>query len=221
MKLFSWLVLAGLAGALATGQPTPKHVAIVIDDGPVPANAVRFLELFETEGVQVSWAYEARDVQQFPETAQAATAAGHEIVNHSFDHLHPRDLDDDALHHEIVDAQAVLAEFSGQTPKWYWRPFGEVDPRQEALWEEAGIKDQDFAFVVTSNDWNSAVDADQIYSDATSYVPDGCIILFHEWRQETVDLMPSIIAELKRQGCVFLTFSKLAHYLEHKQDINN
>ena len=47
---------------------------------------------------------------------------------------------------------------------------------------------------------------------ATTGVTDGCVILFHEWRAETAEQLPAILAELKRQGCVFLTFSQLVAY---------
>jgi len=39
------------------------------------------------------------------------------------------------------------------------------------------------------------------------------VILFHEWRPETATQMKAVIKELKRQGCVFLTFSQMAAYL--------
>ena len=56
----------------------------------------------------------------------------------------------------------------------------------------------------------TAVSSPQVARDA---VPDGSVILFHEWRKETCDQMPAILAELRRQGCVFLTFSDLAAHV--------
>lgn len=218
-----WRLLLGWTGLTLTALSlmadpavTPKHVAIILDDGPVPAQARAFRALFAQERVVVTWAYVAREVQKFPEVAQAALAAGHEVANHSFEHLHPKQLDDAALRHEIVDAQAVLTKVLGRAPTWYWRPFTEADPRQGALWSEAGVKDFGFTHQVWSNDWNSQVDAAQIYHDATTGVQDGTLIIFHEWRAETLQQMPAILAELKRQGCTFLTISELASYLQQR-----
>ena len=64
--------------------------------------------------------------------------------------------------------------------------------------------------------WNPAVTAEQIYTNAVTGVEDGSLIIFHEWRPETLAQMPAILAELKRQGCVFVTVSELATYLGSK-----
>ncbi len=198
---------------MADETPT-KHVALIFDDGPVPAQADAFRELFAREDVKVTWAYVAREVKKYPDLAKAALAAGHEVANHSFEHLHPQQVDDDTLHHEIVGAQAALTELTGVAPRWYWRPFTEADPRQEALWREAGIRDFGFSHQVWSHDWNQSLDAAQIFSNATTDVRDGSLIIFHEWRPETLAQMPAILAELRRQGCEFMTVSELAAYLE-------
>jgi peptidoglycan/xylan/chitin deacetylase (PgdA/CDA1 family) len=41
----------------------------------------------------------------------------------------------------------------------------------------------------------------------------GTVILFHEWRRETLQQLPRILAELRREGCTFLTFSERAEVL--------
>ncbi len=197
-------------------ESSPKHVALIFDDGPVPAQAEAFRELFARERVQVTWAYVAREVQQHPELARAAQAAGHEVANHSFAHQHPTQLDDEALRHEIVEAQRVFATELAVAPVWYWKPFAEADPRQGALWGEAGIRDFGFTHQVWSNDWDRGKSAAEIYAAATDGVQDGSLIIFHEWREETLAQMPAILAELRRQGCTFLTVSELAAYLDRK-----
>ena len=209
-------VLYFTVSVMAAESP-PKHVAIILDDGPVPAQAAAFRELFAKEDVKVTWAYVAREVAAHPELARAAVAAGHEVANHSFAHLHPKSLSDEELHHEIVVAQEVYAAQLGEAkPVWYWRPFTEADPRQPKYWQEAGVKDFGFTHQVWSHDWNPAVTAEQIYTNAVTGVEDGSLIIFHEWRPETLAQMPAILAELKRQGCVFVTVSELAMYLESK-----
>ncbi|MCF3648761.1 polysaccharide deacetylase family protein [Synoicihabitans lomoniglobus] len=197
-------------------ESAPKKVALLFDDGPIPAQAAAFRTLFAAENVRVTWAYEAKEVAAHPEIARAALAAGHEVANHSYAHLHPQQIDDAALRHEIVDAQKVLTAELGVAPRWYWKPFTEADPRQGALWAEAGIRDFDMSPQVWSHDWNTAVDAEAIYRNATTNVGDGSLIIFHEWRAETLAQMPAILAELKRQGCEFVTISELAAYLESK-----
>jgi peptidoglycan/xylan/chitin deacetylase (PgdA/CDA1 family) len=58
-------------------------------------------------------------------------------------------------------------------------------------------------------DYDRSVPAAEILRRATTDVRDGTVILFHEWRTETREQLPAILAELRRQHCVFLTFSEL------------
>ena len=70
--------------------------------------------------------------------------------------------------------------------------------------------------VVVSQDYDRAVNAEEIKRKATTKVTDGSVILFHEWRDETLEQLPAILAELRKQGCVFLNFSELAAYVSTK-----
>jgi peptidoglycan/xylan/chitin deacetylase (PgdA/CDA1 family) len=206
------LVLAALSlplSAAGTEKPAPKRVALVFDDGPSPENAERLLAILEREKVRVSFAYVARNVEAHPALAKKAQAAGHEIVNHSYAHLHPNALSDEGIAQEIVGGQKALAAIVSPAPRWYWAPFGEQDARMPALFEKAGIRPYLPRGFVSSDDWNREVPASEIRRRATTGVGDDTVILFHEWRNETIEELPAILAELKRQGCTFLSFSDL------------
>jgi peptidoglycan/xylan/chitin deacetylase (PgdA/CDA1 family) len=70
--------------------------------------------------------------------------------------------------------------------------------------------------LVDPKDWDRQTTAEQIRERSIQGVEDGTVLLFHEWRQETVDQIPAIIAALREQGCVFLTFSELEASLREK-----
>ena len=93
----------------------------------------------------------------------------------------------------------------------------ETDDRVKAMVTKAKIEIYTPHHLVVSEDYNTAVGADEIRSKATSNVKDGTVILFHEWRKETLEQMPAILKELRRQGCVFDTFSELRTYLDGKK----
>ena len=196
-------------------ESMPKHIALVFDDGPTTENAPKLLAIFEQEKIHVTFGYIGTNVETHPDVAKTVVAAGHEIANHSYSHLHPKDLHDTALEFEITNAQKVIVEKVGYTPKWYWQPYVESDPRIPAIAAKVNIRAYE-PKVVSSNDWKAEMTAEQIKQKATSNIVDGTTILFHEWRNETVAKMPEIIAELKRQGCVFMTFSEMAKYLEER-----
>jgi peptidoglycan/xylan/chitin deacetylase (PgdA/CDA1 family) len=104
----------------------------------------------------------------------------------------------------------LITETTGYVPKWYWPPFLELDDRMPALATKAGIEIYYLKRVIDSKDHDSSVSGRGIRRHATRNVVDGSVIVFHEWRKETREQLPAILTELRRQNCVFMTFSELA-----------
>jgi peptidoglycan/xylan/chitin deacetylase (PgdA/CDA1 family) len=220
VKLLGWLflgfnLLAPLPGF--AGDTNTVRVALVFDDGPFAEHAPKLLDLFTKEKIKVTFSLVASRVETNVAVAKAILAAGHEVANHSYIHRHAKDLDEAKLEQEIVGAQKILAEKTGFTPKWYWPPFLESDDRVRAMATKAKIEVYSLKQVVVSQDYDRSVGATEIKRKATTNIKDGSVILFHEWREETLEQMPAILAELRKQGCAFLTFSELADYMRLKK----
>jgi len=202
--------LGGLAPMLVAAATLPvKRVAFVFDDGPRPADAGALLDVLAKEKIHVTFALVGARVAESPATAHAIAAAGHEVINHSQAHAHPKDLDDAALDREVAEAQQRITAAAGVAPRWYWPPFLEVDDRVRAAAARSHLTVYSPKKIVVSKDYDRSVPAEEIYRRATTDVIDGSVILCHEWREDTRLQLPAILAELRRQNCVFLTFSEL------------
>ncbi|HWA84709.1 MAG TPA: polysaccharide deacetylase family protein [Opitutus sp.] len=186
------------------------RIAMIFDDGPLPGQTERLLAILGRERVQATFGAIGRNVADNASAARAVVAAGHEIANHSFSHRHPMDLDDSTLTAEIVDAQKIITAATGVAPRWHWPPFLELDARLAAITARAGIAVYQPPRLVVSEDYRPEVSAAEIRRNATVGVVDRTVILFHEWRNETLDELPAIVAALRRQRAVFVTFSELA-----------
>jgi peptidoglycan/xylan/chitin deacetylase (PgdA/CDA1 family) len=187
-------------------------VALVFDDGPVDGLTPTILRLFSREGVRASFGYVGRNIAAFPDLVVAAHQAGHEIVNHSYSHPHFASLDSESIRREVVDTQEAVGSLTGAAPKWFWVPFGEWNDHVASAVASTGVSHfpvPRFRFVSTE-DWQPTTSAEAIYRRATVGILDHTIILFHEWRRETVGELPSILASLRDQGCRFVTLSELA-----------
>jgi endo-1,4-beta-xylanase len=210
VRLLSFALLGmALTGFVFAAPASAKRVALVFDDGPKPADAEPLLALLAKEKVVVTFALVGDRVNENPATAKAITAAGHELANHSQRHLPPASIDDTALAKEVAEAQQAILKATGVSPRWYWPPFLAIDDRVRAAVVRAGITLYEPKHLVSSQDWDKAVPAEEIFRRATTDVRDGTVILFHEWRAETRERLPAILAELRKQGCEFLTFSSL------------
>lgn len=203
--------LLAVGGLSMTDLPVqaPKRVALIFDDGPRPADAGPLLAVLAKERITVTFALVGERVEENPATARAIAAAGHELVNHSQTHAHAKDLDDDALDREVAGGRDAIHAAVGFTPRWYWPPFLETDDRLRTAVTRAGLALYEPRHLVVSLDYDRTVSAAEIHRRATTGVRDGSVILFHEWRTETREQLPAILAELRRQGCTFMTFSAL------------
>ena len=73
------------------------------------------------------------------------SARGHAIGNHTLDHPNLRKLDSVGLHHEIEDAQVVLAQVLGHRPLTFAYPYGRFTDAVVQAVAESGF---DLAFTV-------------------------------------------------------------------------
>lgn len=218
--LISLLIALGLFSfSMAADISAPKRVALVFDDGPTQEQCRKFLALLDHEGVKVTFSHVGREVAAHPDLARAVVTAGHEIANHSYTHPHFKDLAPAAIKRELLDAQAAILSATGRAPRWIWSPFLEWNDAIAATFTELGVKHLPLTHLhlVSSDDWNRSVPAEKILHNATTDIRDRTVILCHEWREETLAQLPAILAELRQQGCLFLTFSELAATLTPEQ----
>jgi len=212
MPLRSILTIALFLGAsLAIAADTkPIHVAMIFDDGPDPVQTPKLLAIFAAEQVHVTFGTVGQKAEANPALIKTVVAGGHEIANHSFAHKQPKPLTDAELENEILGGQKAIAQAAGVAPIWYWPPYIAIDDRVRADAAKAGITIYIPKKLVSSGDYMKEVDAAEIFHRATTGIEDDTVILFHEWRPETEMQLKAVIAELRKQGCVFLTFSEMA-----------
>lgn len=210
MKTLVLVSLLSLAMLCRAAEPRSIRVALVFDDGPKASDNAPLLAVLKQENVKATFSLIGKVAAANPDAAKAIILAGHEVINHSMAHAHPGSLSDSELKNEISGGQKVIAAAAGVAPRWYWPPFLERNARVEAAVKEAGLVIYVPKHLVATMDFDTSYSAADIYRRATTGVEDGSVILFHEWRKDSRDQLPAIIAELRRQGARFMTFSELA-----------
>lgn len=98
----------------------PGRIALTIDDGPDPEVTPRVLDLLAAHGLTASFFLIGHRAERHPQLVRAITAAGHRVENHGYSHSHALSLFGPArLAADIARAQAVIAEASGQAPRFF------------------------------------------------------------------------------------------------------
>lgn len=191
------------------------RVTIMIDDGP-SANTEGMLSVLKTAGVRANFDLIGKNAEASPSTVLAIYNAGHEINAHGYNHAVPTTLSDADLAAEVTDCRDAIADITGEAPHWYWPPYINLDSRLYPILSDAGMEMCRCSTIVSSDDYVSTTTADEIKSNVVDRVYDGSVLLFHEWRDDTVTMMPSIIEALREKGCVFLPYADLDAYLDSK-----
>jgi peptidoglycan/xylan/chitin deacetylase (PgdA/CDA1 family) len=210
---FALCFLAAALTLSAADAPARKRVALVMDDGPVAEHTEVYLALFAREHIHITFSHIGRNVVVHPELAKAVVAAGHEVANHSYTHVHMNTLSDAEIASEVTKTQAAEVKATGKAPVWFWSPYLDHDAHVDAVVRRAaGIEHFPFTkyHFIGSLDWEATTTAEKFRELATTGIVDGTVILIHEWPEVTLSNLSWVITELKRQGVEFVTFSELA-----------
>jgi peptidoglycan/xylan/chitin deacetylase (PgdA/CDA1 family) len=124
--------------AAPTGQ---GRVALTIDDGPDPAVTPRMLDVLDEHGMVASFFLIGRRAERYPALCRAIVERGHRVENHGYSHSHALSLmGPAALRADIARAQAVLADLSGQAPRFFRPTAGLRNPFLEPVLCRLGLQ---------------------------------------------------------------------------------
>jgi peptidoglycan/xylan/chitin deacetylase (PgdA/CDA1 family) len=204
--------LARTSTEIERGPRGKSQIALTFDAG---ANAECFEDLIaalESAHVQSTFFITGNWAQRNLECAKAITKHGHEVGNHTWNHLDLTKQPDDIVREEITRAETLLTEISGQSPRPRWRaPFGARDERVLRIAANLGYRS--IYWTIDSLDSVEPRTTPQFLTDRVTRMTDaqldGAIILMHVGIKSTADALPAIIANLQGRGFRLVTVSKL------------
>lgn len=197
-----------------TDQPV---IALTFDDGPSPKLTPQLLDTLKQRNIKVTFFVLGQMVQAHPEILQREIAEGHEVGNHTWDHLPlPKVMNKEGgLAHEIGDTSALIKQVTGKPPLLLRPPYGAGgnNPRLcHAIEKEYGMKV--VLWSVDPDDWKdpgSQVVTSRILNGwkESGGVKPGAIILVHDIHKGSVEAMPALLDALLAKGYKFVTVSEL------------
>ena len=158
--------------------PQAPRIALTIDDGPDPEVTPRVLELLAVHGLRASFFLIGQRAERHPALCRAIVAAGHRVENHGYSHSHALSLFGPArLAADIARAQAVIADASGQAPRFF-RPTAGL----RNLFLEPVLARQDLRLASwTRRGYDTREPSvDRVLQRLTRDLADGDILLLHD-----------------------------------------
>jgi peptidoglycan/xylan/chitin deacetylase (PgdA/CDA1 family) len=185
---------------------TARCVALTFDDGPVP-DTRRLLRILERKNAPATFFMVGENVAQHPEIARAVARGGHLVANHSWDHPQLTTLDDAGVRDQLRRTQDAIKKATGDTSFLLRPPYGAVDDRVRALATRTGL--DVVLWSLDTEDWRTR-DAAEIRRRVHALAAPGSNVLLHDIHSSSVDAVPGIIDDLRKQGYVLVTADLLA-----------
>ncbi|MES2707771.1 MAG: polysaccharide deacetylase family protein [Verrucomicrobiota bacterium] len=192
------------------------YVAITFDDGPVPANTPRLLDMLSQRGIKATFFVVGNFAVRYPQIIRRITADGHEIANHTWTHRALTSLGDSGVRSELQRSQDLIVKVAGAgaAPRMFRPPGGAITARQKS-WIMSEFGYPCILWSIDPRDWEAPSRGGcrgqpwELTRRIVSQAKAGDIILVHDLHGSSVDAMPATLDALLAKGFRFLTMSQI------------
>lgn len=154
-----------------------KAIYLTFDDGPVPGVTDFVLEQLAHRGMKATFFMVGDNVVKHTELALRVKNQGHQIGNHTHNHLNGRYYTTEEYLKNVEKCQSAIAERLGTAPLLFRPPYGRMRSDQiKAIAESHQI----IMWDVVSGDYDPRQRAEDCLRKIKHYTRNGSIILFHD-----------------------------------------
>ena len=178
-------------------NPEEHAVYLTFDDGPIPESTPFILDTLKEYGAKATFFMVGENVKRHPDLYQRIVAEGHQVGNHTYNHM-------GSLKHYIVtyynnveEANEVIHSHLFRPPHgWMW--FGAYNMLRRkykiVMWD------------LVTRDYSHLLNAFDVLRNVVLYARNGSIITFHDSLKSIEKLryaLPASLRYLKEQGYEF------------------
>lgn len=206
---------------LKRGNPADREVTLTIDDGPHPKSLKRILEALKAKGVHATFFVVGMRVKQHPELVKRMIDEGHEVGNHTNEHLRLDLLNEQQVRNQIEFCATNIERATGTHPTLLRPPGMRMTPAVLKIVLEYGyvtvgwnigakdfIPSKKFVEVDPSLYPKLGVSPEQIADRVVRQLKPGTIILLHDM-DATANALPLIIDRVRAEGYEFKSTAQM------------
>ncbi len=147
-------------------------------------------------------------VDKYPQSVKALNDAGHEVMNHSNEHLHMSRLSSEQIANDLNKCNDKIEKITGKRSILFRPPYG--DYNDKLINTVKSINMFAIQWDVDSHDWMNKTSS-YIVNRVTEKVKNGSIVLFHNAAINTPASLPTIIEYLQANGFKLIPISELIY----------
>jgi peptidoglycan/xylan/chitin deacetylase (PgdA/CDA1 family) len=208
---------SGLYGrSVSRGARDSRRVYLTFDDGPSRSATATILESLARDAVPAAFFMVGDFVRRDPALARAVAQAGggHEVGNHTQNHVKLHRRGPARIRRELEEAHGVISEAVGRPPRTFRAPHGYRNPFVGRTVRRLKYTLFGWTFGV----WDSArPGAEEIRRRVRAHLVPGAVILLHDGdgydfngdRRQTAEALPGIIRDARDAGFEFAPLGEL------------
>lgn len=187
-------------------ENTSNQIALTFDDGPSD-NSLKILEILKKHQVKATFFCIGHRVDERPDIVKKIIDEGHTIGNHTYSHAQNMGFfSSKTMLREIESCNRAIAAATGKTPHFYRPPFGISNPNiKKAIriteMQPIGWSVRSFDALLTSKEL--------IYKNIIRQVKSGDVILLHDDRVLTQEVLERLLIFLKEKNYNLVTIDQL------------
>ncbi|PHM09717.1 polysaccharide deacetylase family protein [Nostoc sp. 'Peltigera malacea cyanobiont' DB3992] len=220
-KGFSYNVPQRFQGAIVDAAkltPQQKVIALTFDDGPWPESTGQVLDILKKNQIKGTFFLIGQNVKNYPGLVKREIAEGHVIGNHTWHHWY-QFLNPQAAAYEIDHTADLIYQVTGIKTNLF-RPPGGIMHNGVASY----ARNSKYAIIRWSSDSldYSRPAVPKLINNVFRRAKPGGIVLMHDGggnRSKTVQALPEIIANFRKQGYRFVTIPELLEMQDKDQKL--
>ncbi len=174
-----------------------KEVFLTFDDGPVPEVTPWVLDLLKKEDIKACFFCVGENVKRHPDVYRWVLREGHQVGNHTFNHLQGLKTKDPAFLSNVEKASQYINSCLFRPPHGWMR---------RSQYEQLSLTYTVVMWDIISGDYRKELTPKDVIKNVLKTVRPGSIIVFHDSIKAQKNLevaLPVIIRKLKRKGYSF------------------
>lgn len=179
-------------------------LALTYDDGPRTDVGARLMNVFEQYGQRTTFFMVGNRVPSRADEVRRMAADGHEVANHSYDHVYLNKVGAETIHNQVNACNDIIEQTCGIRPRIMRLPGG--NKNSTVL---ANINMPIILWNIDTRDWSHR-NAQTTINSIIGNVKDGDIVLMHELYESTAAASEYVVPQLVSQGFQLVTVSELA-----------
>lgn len=174
-----------------------KNVYLTFDDGPTPEVTDKLLDVLKSYGAKATFFCLGKNVEQHPELYLRILKEGHQVGNHTWDHLNAKRVSQSDYFQSIAKAQTIIDS------KLFRPPYGRIEK------ELAKRISKDYKIImwsVLSGDFDLSRSKEDCLKSVQKYATSGSVIVFHDSLKaasKMLYMVPKVLSDFQERGYNF------------------